>query len=90
MIISTTIALFFEYVRLRSAKAVLDSFMLFFEGMGKQFVVVVSLIVSGELFANGLLKIGAVDKLITTAQSAGIGIGTMIVVMSLSRRWQPS
>ncbi|ACR69323.1 C4-dicarboxylate transporter DcuC [Edwardsiella ictaluri] len=82
MIISTTIALFFEYVRLRSAKAVLDSFMLFFEGMGKQFVVVVSLIVSGELFANGLLKIGAVDKLITTAQSAGIGIGTMIVVMS--------
>ncbi|SPW30891.1 Putative cryptic C4-dicarboxylate transporter DcuD [Edwardsiella tarda] len=82
MIISTTIALFFEYVRLRSAKAVLDSFMLFFEGMGKQFVVVVSLIVSGELFANGLLKIGAVDKLITTAQSAGLGIGTMIVVMS--------
>ncbi|BET87469.1 C4-dicarboxylate transporter DcuC [Edwardsiella anguillarum] len=82
MIISTTIALFFEYIRLRSAKAVLDSFMLFFEGMGKQFVVVVSLIVSGELFANGLLKIGAVDQLITTAQSAGLGIGTMIVVMS--------
>lgn len=82
MIISTIIALFFEYFRLRSAKAVLDSFMLFFEGMGKQFVVVVSLIVSGELFANGLLKIGAVDKLITTAQSAGLGIGTMIVVMS--------
>lgn len=82
MIISTIIALFFEYFRLCSAKAVLDSFMLFFEGMGKQFVVVVSLIVSGELFANGLLKIGAVDKLITTAQSAGLGIGTMIVVMS--------
>ncbi|WP_438288640.1 C4-dicarboxylate transporter DcuC [Edwardsiella tarda] len=82
MIISTIIALFFEYFRLRSAKAVLDSFMLFFEGMGKQFVVVVLLIVSGELFANGLLKIGAVDKLITTAQSAGLGIGTMIVVMS--------
>lgn len=82
MIISTIIALFFEYFRLLSAKAVLDSFMLFFEGMGKQFVVVVSLIVSGELFANGLLKIGAVDKLITTAQSAGLGIGTMIVVMS--------
>ena len=47
MIISTVIALVFEYVRLRDAKAVMNSFMLFFEGMGKQFVLVVSLIVSG-------------------------------------------
>ncbi|MGP7974120.1 C4-dicarboxylate transporter DcuC, partial [Proteus mirabilis] len=61
MIISTVIALLFEYVRLRDAKAVMNSFMLFFEGMGKQFVLVVSLIVSGEFFANGLLKSGAVD-----------------------------
>lgn len=82
MVISTVAALLFEYIRLRDAKAVLDSFMLFFEGMGKQFVVVVSLIVSGELFANGLLKIGAIDTLITSAQSAGLGTGAMIVIMS--------
>lgn len=82
MISSTVIALIFEYVRLRDAKAVMDSFMLFFEGMGKQFVLVVSLIVSGEFFANGLLKSGAVDTLISAAQDAGFGIGAMIIVMS--------
>ncbi|THB29763.1 C4-dicarboxylate transporter DcuC [Providencia sp. MGF014] len=82
MIISAVIALIFEYVRLRDAKAVMDSFMLFFEGMGKQFVLVVSLIVSGEFFANGLLKSGAVDTLISAAQDAGFGIGAMIIVMS--------
>ncbi|WP_318837099.1 MULTISPECIES: C4-dicarboxylate transporter DcuC [unclassified Providencia] len=82
MIISTVIALIFEYVRLRDAKAVMDSFMLFFEGMGKQFVLVVSLIVSGEFFANGLLKSVAVDTLISAAQDAGFGIGAMIIVMS--------
>ncbi|EGT3590090.1 C4-dicarboxylate transporter DcuC [Proteus mirabilis] len=82
MIISTVIALVFEYVRLRDAKAVMNSFMLFFEGMGKQFVLVVSLIVSGEFFANGLLKSGAVDTLISSAQDAGFGIAAMIIVMS--------
>lgn len=82
MIMSTVVALIFEYFRLKSAKAVLDSFMLFFEGMGKQFVLVVSLIVCGEVFANGLLKIGAVDTLITAAQDAGFGLGAMIIVMS--------
>lgn len=82
MIISTIVALIFEYFRLKSAKAVMDSFMLFFEGMGKQFVLVVSLIVCGEVFANGLLHIGAVDTMITAAQNAGFGVGSMIVVMS--------
>ena len=82
MIISTIVALIFEYFRLKSAKAVMDSFMLFFEGMGKQFVLVVSLIVCGEVFANGLLYIGAVDTMITAAQNAGFGVGSMIVVMS--------
>jgi DcuC family C4-dicarboxylate transporter len=83
MLISTLIAMLFEYFRLKSAKAVLDSFMLFFEGMGKQFVLVVSLIVCGEFFANGLLKIGAVDTLISAAQDAGFGVVAMILVTCL-------
>ena len=40
------------------------------------------MIVSGEFFANGLLKSGAVDTLISAAQDAGFGIGAMIIVMS--------
>jgi DcuC family C4-dicarboxylate transporter len=83
MFISTLVSMLFEYIRLKDARAVLDSFLLFFEGMGKQFAIVVSLIVAGETFANGLLKIGAVDTLVSGAQSAGFGVEAMILVMSL-------
>jgi DcuC family C4-dicarboxylate transporter len=83
MIISALISLGFEYVRLRDAQAVLGSLQLFFDGMGKTFAVVVSLIVCGEVFANGLIKIGAVDRLIAAAQSAGFGLRSMIIAGSL-------
>ena len=82
MILSTLISMLFEYVRLRDARAVLTSFQLFFDGMGRQFAIVVSLIVCGEVFANGLLKIGAVDRLIAGAQAAGLGLRAMIIAMS--------
>lgn len=82
MILSTLISMLFEYVRLRDARAVLASFQLFFDGMGKQFAIVVSLIVCGEVFANGLLKVGAVNKLIAGAQAAGFGVRAMIIAMS--------
>jgi DcuC family C4-dicarboxylate transporter len=83
MLISTLISMIFEYIRLRDLRKVFQSLQLFFEGMGKQFAVVVSLIVAGETFAAGLLKIGAVDSLIAGAQSAGLGIKAMIIVSSL-------
>jgi DcuC family C4-dicarboxylate transporter len=83
MLLSTAISIGFEFVRLRNARAVLESFMLFFEGMGKILVVVVSLIVCGEVFANGLLKTGVVDTLIGSAQAAGLGLKSMIIIGSL-------
>ncbi len=82
MILSTLISMLFEYIRLRDARAVLTSFQLFFDGMGRQFAIVVSLIVCGEVFANGLLKVGAVDRLIAGAQAAGFGVRAMILAMS--------
>ena len=51
MVISTVIAIIFELIRLRNFRDVLASFKLFFEGMGKILVSVVSLIVCGEFFA---------------------------------------
>ncbi len=83
MIISTLISIGFEYVRLRDARVVLGSLQMFFDGMGKIFAVVVSLIVCGEVFANGLMKIGAVDRLISGAHAAGFGVRSMIVAGSL-------
>jgi DcuC family C4-dicarboxylate transporter len=83
MLLSTVISILFEYVRLRNTRAVLESLMLFFEGMGNILVVVVSLIVCGEIFANGLLKTGVIDTLIASAQAAGLGLKSMIVIASL-------
>ena len=80
MLISTLISMVFEYVRLRDGRAVLGSMDLFFDGMAKIFVVVVSLIICGEFFATGLTKIGAVDQVIRGTQAAGFGIHSMIIV----------
>ena len=64
MVISTVIAIIFELIRLRNFRDVLASFKLFFEGMGKILVSVVSLIVCGEFFAAGLIKSGFMGTLI--------------------------
>lgn len=83
MLISILIAMLFELIRLRQPKVVLGSFIIFIEGMGKAFVLVVSLIVCGEVFANGLIKIGAIDALTNGMHYAGFGAGAMMVLMSL-------
>jgi DcuC family C4-dicarboxylate transporter len=80
MLISTLVSMLFEYVRLRSATTALGTLKAFYEGMGKQFVMVVSLIVAGEIYAKGLVTVGAVTTVINAAQSAGLGAGAMIIV----------
>lgn len=76
----------FEYCRTRNLREVFESLRYFYQGMGKNFAAVVSLIVAGEIFANGLLRIGAVDALIGGAQNAGLGARPLILVMSLIKR----
>ncbi len=83
MVLSAWIAIFFELFRLRSLKAVLQSFKVYFEGMGHILVAVVSLIVCGEFFAAGLIKSGAMQAMIDAAVSAGFGLGTMVFVGGL-------
>ena len=63
--------------------AVLGNMKTFFEGMAKQFSVVVALIVAGQVFGKGLIAIGAVNSLITGVESLGMGVGFMVIVMSL-------
>ena len=82
VLICTTITIVFEVIRLRSSRAALDNLMVFFEGMGKQFTIVVSLITAAEIFGMGLKKIGAIDTLITGAQSAGFGLKSMVFAIS--------
>lgn len=74
------IAIIFELIRLRNFRDVLASFKLFFEGMGKILVSVVSLIVCGEFFAAGLIKSGFMGTLITAANDAGFGLAAMVII----------
>ncbi len=82
VLLCTTITMAFELIRLRDSRAVVDNLMVFFEGMGKQFTIVVSLIIAAEIFGMGLIKIGAVDILIMKAQSAGWGLRPMVFAIS--------
>lgn len=64
MVISTFVAIIFEMIRYKSIVETLNSIMIFFKGMGHLFVITVSLIVCGQVFASGLLSVGFVDTLI--------------------------
>ncbi|MCG5030674.1 C4-dicarboxylate transporter DcuC [Mesosutterella sp. OilRF-GAM-744-9] len=83
MVISTIIAIIFELIRWRDLRKILGTFKLFFEGMGKILVGVVSLIICGEYFAQGLIKSGAMGTLISAANDAGFGLAAMVVIGGL-------
>lgn len=81
MFISVTIAMIFEFFRHKDLRKVFSGLQVFFDGMGAQFAAVVTLIVAGEVFANGLTSSGAIQAIIDSAQSFGVGGGLMTVVM---------
>jgi len=83
MFLSTFISIAFEYCRTRDIRGTLTSLKHFYDGMGNSFATVVSLIVAGEVFAAGLLKIGAVDALISGSQQLGLGIHPLIILFCL-------
>lgn len=83
MLVSVTVSLIFEYFTLGNAKKVINSIQIFFDGMGKQFANVVTFIVAGQTFAQGLKTIGVIDIIIHGAESAGFGPIAMTVVMVL-------
>lgn len=82
MLIGIFISLACEYIRHKDGKKVFASIQVFFDGMGTQFAKVITLIVAGETFAQGLMSIGAIDTIINGAQSAGFGAAIMIIVMT--------
>jgi DcuC family C4-dicarboxylate transporter len=83
MFLSTFISMAFEYVRTKDIRSTLQSLKYLFEGMGNSFATVVTLIVAGEVFAAGLMKIGAVDAMTRGAQNLGLGINPLIILFCL-------
>ncbi len=81
MFIGMAIGMIIEFVRLRDGKKVLGDIQVFFDGLGMQMANVITLIVAGETFAKGLVAIGTIDNIITSAQTSGFGAVGMILVM---------
>ncbi len=81
MFIGMAIGMIFEFVRLHDGKKVFADIQVFFDGLGMQMANVITLIVAGETFAKGLVAIGTIDSIISSAQTSGFGAAGMILVM---------
>ncbi|MEW4922205.1 C4-dicarboxylate transporter DcuC [Algibacter sp. 2305UL17-15] len=84
MFISLFIALICEFIRTKNIKAVFDSLKIFWNGMGNIFKTVVTLIITADIFAKGLISLGFIDGLLEVAQNLGlgaVGIGVVMTVM---------
>ena len=84
MIISLFVALICELIRLKNIKEVFNSLTVFWDGMGDIFKTVVTLIITAEIFAKGLISLGFIDGLLDLAQNlglGGLGIGIVMTVM---------
>jgi DcuC family C4-dicarboxylate transporter len=84
MFISLFIALVCEFIRKRKIKEVFDSLKTFWNGMGNIFKTVVTLIITADIFAKGLISLGFIDGLLDLAQNLGfgaIGIGVLMTIM---------
>lgn len=83
MFISLFTALIFEGFRKRNLKDVFDSLKIFWNGMGNIFKTVVTLIITADIFAKGLISLGFIDGLLAFAQNAGFGLIGIGIVMSV-------
>lgn len=77
MFVSLGVAMVFELIRLRSFRGMLANIKTFWEGMGKVFANVVTLIVCAEIFAKGLISLGFIDALVELC--AGVGLSGIVV-----------
>jgi C4-dicarboxylate transporter, DcuC family len=83
MFISAFIAMVFEFLRTHDINGTFAGLKSMFTGMGNSFTTVISLIVSGEVFAAGLVKIGAVAALTDGVQTLGLNIYLLIIIFCL-------
>ena len=83
MIIAMIVAVCFELIRRRSLKEVFASLKIFWEGMGKVFASVITLIVCAEIFSKGLISLGFVEGLVSGSQHIGFGAAGITILMTV-------
>ncbi len=85
MFISMVVAMVFELIRGRmKIKNFFSDIKAFWNGMGKVFADVVTLIVCAEIFSKGLISLGFIDALVdgsTHIGLSGIAIGILITIL---------
>ncbi|MEG1863799.1 MAG: C4-dicarboxylate transporter DcuC [Alistipes sp.] len=82
-LLSLLIAMAFDLVRYRSLGAMFHSLKTFWNGMGKTFSGVITLIVCAEIFSKGLIGLGFVDALVDVTMNIGLSGITIGVMMTL-------
>ena len=81
MMLAFGIALLAELVRHRNLRIVLKSTTVFFEGMGNQFSYAVTLIIGGQVFAQGLVSLGLIDSLVSVLKTLSLNSVGLTSVM---------
>ena len=81
MMLAFGIALLAELIRHRNLRTVLKSTTVFFEGMGNQFSYAVTLIIGGQVFAQGLVSLGLIDSLVSALQTLSLNSVGLTAVM---------
>jgi len=84
MFVSLFIAIMFEWIRWRKLKQVFESLKTFWNGMGNIFKTVVTLIITADIFAQGLISLGFIEGLVYLSQNIGleaVGVGVVMTVL---------
>ena len=81
MMLAFGLALLAEFIRHRNLRTVLKSTTVFFEGMGNQFSYAVTLIIGGQVFAQGLVSLGLIDSLVSALQTLSLNSVGLTSVM---------
>ena len=81
MMLAFGIALLAELIRHHNLRTVLKSTTVFFEGMGNQFSYAVTLIIGGQVFAQGLVSLGLIDSLVSALQTLSLNSVGLTSVM---------
>lgn len=81
MFIGLFIGVCCEFIRHRDGKKVFSDIQVFFDGLGLQMANVITLIVAGQTFAQGLISMGTISAMIDGSKDLGFGPMSMMLVM---------
>lgn len=70
-----------EFIRWRDGKKVFNDIQVFFDGLGMQMANVITLIVAGQTFAQGLISMGTISSLVEGSKDLGFPPMAMMLVM---------